>query len=169
MKNLSFIRKGIFALLVATTALVGCSKDSDLKHNTVTINNEEKKITKAEYKEKGVFSLFLYFYLNNSNERVELQIDKSYHTNSKPIKLTQREEDHIGRYWGVEYYTKNNKKLIAAYGGSDFRLFSQGTLTISNNPRKGVVNIFLKNGKVKGTDGVVYDFTLNYSGKMTDK
>ena len=176
MNTLNFFRRGIFALLVAATALVACSKDSDdneFKYtNTVTLNGVEKKITRAEYKNAGGGDYLLLLYLNNSdNERVELHLNKDNHMKGNTIVLTQKDTSTKGWHWIVEYYDSSDSGIITAGGKDDPLQFKSGTLTISAPPESGKdITILLNNGKVIGTDGKTeYTLTLNYSGEMEKK
>ena len=172
MNTLNFFRKGILALLVATTALVACSKDSDtdnLKPNTVTLKDVEKQITRAEYKNTGGEDYQLLLYLNNSDkERVELVLNKDKHMNGTSIELFKNDTTQ-GLSWAVYYYDSNGNQIIGAIGTPGASHFTQGTLTVSGTPGSGSVNILLKNGRVMGTDDKEYTLTLNYSGEMEEK
>ena len=173
MQKLNFFRKGIFALLVAATALVACSKDSDdneFKYtNTVTLNGVEKKITRAEYEENNSnYRLFLY--LDESNENVLITLNEKLHMNGSSISLNQKENEHKNgeNYWGITYSTTNNTTLFytTANPTEQAPLFQTGTLTVSRDPENGTFNIKLENGNVKGFNDNKYTLTLNYSGKM---
>ena len=180
MNTLIFFRKGIFALLVAATALVACSKDSDdnggnnnlpePKPNTVTLKGAEKKITSAEYIHKGGGNCELSLYLNNSDEEVLLELNKTNHMNGTPIELSKNDTPTQGWAWGITYYDSAGNVIIRADGDPGEHHFTQGTLSISAPPESGKdITILLRNGKVMGKDGKTeYTLTLNYSGKMTN-
>ena len=178
MKKLSFKHTAhwlIFTLANLLILFAACSKDSDnnddnLKYGTVTLNREKKKITRAEYKNAGGGDYLLLLYLNNSDkERVELALNKDNHMKGNTIVLTQDDRPKQGWRWAVEFYDSNGNKIIAASGIPGQLHFTQGTLTVSDTPRSGSVNISLKNGKVMGLDGKTeYPLTLNYSGEMKE-
>ena len=179
MKKLSFIRKGIFALLVAATALVACSKDSDdnyeLKYGTITINGVERKIIAARYEleneENEDYNLYLVL---AKEEGIMLSLNKKLHMNGSNIRLYQEETAHEGCYWGVTYTIPNSnnslKDIFYASGDPEKPQFIQGTLTVSGSPKKGIT-ISLKDGKVKGIDKEndqekEYSLSINFNGAM---
>ena len=176
-----FFRKGILALLVAATALVACSKDSDdnyeLKYGTITINGVERKIIAARYgiedEENEDYNLYLAL---AKEEGIMLSLNKKLHMNGSNIRLYQEETAHGGYYWGVTYtisQDNNNwdKEIFSASGNPNLnKLFSQGTLTVSGSPKKGIT-ISLKDGKVKGIDKEndqekEYSLSINFNGAM---
>ena len=177
MKKLSFKHTAhwlIFTLANLLILFAACSKDSDnndTKPNTVTLNREEKKITRAAYGHYGKDNYRLFLYLNNSNkERVVLGLNKDSHIKGNAIELSQPETAHEEWYWGVIYCDSNDNEIIKASGHPDAHHFTQGTLTVSGTPGSGSVNILLKNGIVMGLDDKTeYTLTLNYSGAMEKK
>ena len=170
--------KAAFALAAAvmmSTMFTSCSKDSDddnpstPKAQTVTLDGTKKPILMAEYDNRGNGNYFLYLYLSaDGKEKVTIQLNKDLHMTGSPIKLTEKEEKHDGKwYWGV-IYSDYGKSLFDTWGafGSPSTIFTTGTLTMSGSP-DGTINIKLENGRVKGSDGKVYTLTISYSGPMT--
>ena len=135
MNTLIFFRKGIFALLVAATALVACSKDSDdnggnnnlpePKPNTVTLKGAEKKITSAEYIHKGGDDYVLFLNLNNSKEGVVLELNKDSHMNGTSIERSKDDTSTQGWYWRVFYCDSNGNEIIEADGNPGQLHFTQ--------------------------------------------
>ncbi|MBF1435576.1 MAG: hypothetical protein HXN43_02605, partial [Prevotella micans] len=136
--------------------------------NTVTIDGVERPIVKAEYKDKADGNYILYFYLSDDHkEKVIMQLNKDLHMSGNPIDLTEREKEHAGFCWVVEYYKPDDTKLIDTYGrpGYSIPVFKTGTLTISGSP-DGTINIKLENGRVEGLDGKEHTLTISYGGTM---
>ena len=165
-------------VMMMSAAFTACSSDNDepkpdpkpeLKAQTVTIDGKEKPILKAEYKDKGGYSLYLNLSADGK-EKVEIQLNKAQHITGSPIDLTKKEKEHGGWYWAVDYYKSDGTSLIKTYAApddSDFPVFTTGTLTVSGSP-EGTINIKLENGRVKGEDGKEHTLTANYSGTMTE-
>ena len=165
-------------VMMMSAAFTACSSDNDepkpdpkpeLKAQTVTIDGKEKPILKAEYKDKGGYSLYLNLSADGK-EKVEIQLNKAQHITGSPIDLTKKEKEHGGCYWAVDYYNSDGTSLIKTYAApddSDFPVFTTGTLTVSGSP-EGTINIKLENGRVKGEDGKEHTLTANYSGTMTE-
>ena len=181
---LASVAKAAFALAAAvmmSAAFTSCSKDSDDNEpkftNTVTIDDVEKPIVKAEYEDNadGNYGLFLYLAADGV-ERVQIELNKDLHMTGSPINLTKREEKHDGKfYWWVSYYKPNGNRLISAFsqpeelynsGEKIDPVFTTGTLTMSGS-FDGTINIVLKNGRVNGEDNKEHTLTINYSGSMT--
>ena len=167
-------------VMMMSAAFTACSSDNDepkpdpkpeLKAQTVTIDGKEKPILKAEYKDEGDGDYSLYLNLSaDGKEKVEIQLNKAQHITGSPIDLTQKEKEHGGWYWVVDYYKSDGTSLIKTYAApddSDFPVFTTGTLTVSGSP-EGTINIKLENGRVKGKDGKEHTLTANYSGTMTE-
>ena len=164
-------------VMMMSAAFTACSSDNDepkpdpkpeLKAQTVTMDGKEKPILKAEYKDKGGYSLYLNLSADGK-EKVEIQLNKAQHITGSPIDLTKKEKEHGGWYWAVDYYKSDGTSLIKTYAApddSDFPVFTTGTLTVSGSP-EGTINIKLENGRVKGEDGKEHTLTANYSGTMT--
>ena len=167
------------AVVMMSTMFTSCSKDDDddngglpePKAQTVTIDGVEKPIVKAEYRDEGNGN----YYLNlsaNSNEKVEIDLNKKLHMSGAPIDLTRKEEEHTGNeyYWLVRY--NSNFSNLSIYTFADPKknepVFKTGTLTVSGSPT-GTINIKLENGSVKGEDGKEHTITMSYSGPMTKK
>lgn len=142
------------------------------KAQTVTIDGAEKPIVKAEYNNWSDGSCILYLYLSaDGKERVRFELNKDLHMTGSPVKLTEKEKKHTGKwYWIVEYDKPDGTILIDTWGNPDRdgSVFTTGTLTISGS-FDGTLNIRLENGRVKGTDGKEHTLVLSYSGKMTKK
>ena len=183
-KNLFFASaaKAAFALaavVMMSTVFTSCSKDSDEPEpepkftNTVTFGGVEKPIVKAEYEDKGSGNYNLYLYLSaDLKKRVAMQLNKDVHMTGSPVKLTEKEKKHDGKwYWVVDYYTADGTLLINTFGKSDdtqYPVFTTGTLTISGSP-ESTLNIKLENGRVKDINGNEHSLAMSYSGPMTKK
>ena len=161
------------ATVMMSAAFTACSSSNDdpttePKANTVTIDGEEKPILKAGYQYWGDGNYVLFFSLSaSSQERVRLGLNKELHVTGNPINLTEKEKNRK-RYddrfhWGVTYLNAHGNLLFYANGTEP--VFETGTLTMSGSP-DGTINIRLENGRVKGSDGKEYTFTLSYSGTM---
>ena len=184
MKTTSFLTsaaKAAFALaavVMMSAVFTSCSKDNDddnppaPKTQIVVLDGVEKSIVKAEYKDYGNDNYSLYLYLSaDRKEKVEVQLNKDLHMTGSPVKLTEKEKKHKGKwYWAVNYYGDDGKRIIETWGkpGSSYPIFDTGTLTMSGSP-ESTINIKLENGRVKGKDGKEYTLTISYSGKMTEK
>lgn len=169
------------AVVMMSAAFTSCSKDNDDNEpkftNTVTIDDVEKPIVKAEYEDNadGNYGLFLYLAADGV-ERVQIELNKDLHMTGSPINLTKREKKHDGQwYWWVAYIKPDDTKLISAFSkpeelydpGDEIKpVFTTGTLTTSGS-FDGTINIVLKNGRVKGEDNKEHTLTINYSGSMT--
>ena len=173
------------AVVIMSLAFAACGSDNDddgggggipdtslpePKAQTVTIDGKEKPIVSAEYIDEGSGDYSLYLYLSaDRKEKVEVQLNKDLHITGSPVKLTEKEKKHKGKwYWAVNYYGDDGKQIIHTFGepGTSNPVFNTGTLTMSGDP-KGTINIKLENGRVKGKDGKEHTITLSYSGKMT--
>ena len=165
------------AVVMMSAVFTSCSKDDDDDDakkftNTVTFGGMEKPIVKAEYEDKGSGNYNLYLYLSaDRKERVQIELNKDLHMTGSPVKLTEKEKKHDGKwYWVVDYYTADGTLLINTFGKSDdtqYPVFTTGTLTISGSP-ESTINIKLENGLVKGKDGKEHTLTISYSGPMTE-
>ena len=160
-------------VMMMSAAFTACSSSNDdpttePKANTVILDGEEKPILKAGYQYWGDGNYVLFFSLSaSSQERVRLGLNKELHVTGNPINLTEKEKNRK-RYddrfhWGVTYLNAHGNLLFYANGTEP--VFETGTLTMSGSP-DGTINIRLENGRVKGSDGKEYTFTLSYSGKM---
>ena len=166
------------AVVMMSAVFTACSKDNDddnppaPKTQIVVLDGVEKPIVKAEYEAQGKGNYDLNLYLSaDRKERVEFELNKDIHMTGSPIKLTEKEKKHDGKwYWIVEYYKLDDTELIKTFGNpsNPIPVFSDGTLTISGSP-DGTLNIKLENGRIKGTDGAEHTLTLSYSGKMMEK
>ena len=140
------------------------------KAGIVTLDGTEKPIVKAEYEDQKAGDYRLYLYLSaDRKERVQIELNKDLHITGSPVKLTEKEKKHGGKwYWVVECYKPDGTTLIYTFADPDSSdpVFKTGTLTISGSP-DGTINIKLENGSVKGEDGKDHTFTVSYSGKMT--
>ena len=185
MKTTSFFAsaaKATFALaavVMMSTVFTSCSKDSDEPEpdpkftNTVTFGGVEKPIVKAEYEDETGGNYNLYLYLSaDLKKRVAMQLNKDVHMTGSPVKLTEKEKKHDGKwYWVVDYYTADGTLLINTFGKSDdtqYPVFTTGTLTISGSP-ESTLNIKLENGRVKDINGNEHSLAMSYSGPMTKK
>ena len=168
------------ATVMMSMAFTACSSDNndepkpkpEMFSNTVTLDGVEKPILKAKYDDRGKGNYFLYLNLSaDGKERVTIQLNKNLHITGSPIKLTEKEKKHKGKwYWAVNYYGDDGKRIIHTYGdpSSEDPVFNTGTLTMSGSP-ESTINIKLENGRVKGTDGKEHTLAISYSGKMTEK
>ena len=101
------------AAVMMSMAFTACSSDNndepkpkpEMFSNTVTLDGVEKPILKAKYDDRGKGNYFLYLNLSaDGKERVTIQLNKNLHMTDSPIKLTEKEEQHDGKwYWGVIY------------------------------------------------------------------
>ena len=172
------------ATVMMSAAFTACSSSNDddggggtppspePKAQTVTLDGAEKPILKAEYEDKGNGNYKLYLNLSaDGKERVTICLNKELHMTGSPIDLTKKEETHTGKEWYWEViYSDHGKGLFDTWGalGSPITLFITGTLTVSGSP-DGTINIVLKNGLVKDSDGKEHTFTVSYSGTMTEE
>ena len=182
MKTTSFFAsaaKAAFALaavVMMSTVFTSCSKDDDdnnlpaPKTQIVVLDDTEKPILMTEYEDYGNDNYSLYLYLSaDRKEKVKVQLNKDLHMTGSPVKLTEKEKEHGGKwYWWVGYYDATDKRIIETKGkpGNEDPVFKTGTLTVSGSPT-GTINIKLENGHVKGTDGKEHTLVLSYSGPMT--
>ena len=167
------------AVVMMSAVFTSCSKDSDEPEpepkftNTVTFGGVEKPIVKAEYEDEGNDNYTLYLYLSaDLKKRVAMQLNKDVHMTGSPVKLTEKEKKHDGKwYWVVDYYTADGTLLINTFGKSDdtqYPVFTTGTLTISGSP-ESTLNIKLENGRVKDINGNEHTITMSYGGPMMEK
>ena len=190
MKTTSFLAscaKAAFALaaiVMMSAVFTACSSSDDddngggtppppaPKAGFVNLDGTEKPIVKAEYEDEGKGNYYLNLYLSaDRKERVEFELNKDIHMTGSPIKLTEKEKKHDGKwYWMVEYYKPDDTTLIYTFAkpGNEDPVFTTGTFTISGSP-ESTINIKLENGRVKGKDGKEYTLTISYSGKMMEK
>ena len=159
-----------------SAVFTACSKDNDddnppaPKTQIVVLDDVEKPIVKAEYRDQGKGNYYLNLYLSaDRKEKVEFQLNKDLHMSGSPVNLAEKEKKHDGKwYWVVYYYKPDGTILIETYADPDSSdpVFTTGMLTVSGSP-DGTINIKLENGSVKGEDGKDHTFTVSYSGKMT--
>ena len=184
MKTTSFLAscaKAAFALaavVMMSAVFTSCSKDNDddnppaPKTQIVVLDGVEKPIVKAEYEDKGSGNYNLYLYLSaDRQEKVEVQLNKDLHMTGSPVKLTEKEKKHDGKwYWVVKYYKPDGTTLIYTFAkpGNEKPVFTTGTLTISGSP-ESTLNIKLENGRVKDINGNEHTLVVSYSGPMTEK
>ena len=190
MKTTSFFAscaKAAFAfaaVVMMSAVFTACSSNDDdngggtppppaPKAGIVNLDGMEKPIVKAEYEDQKAGDYRLYLYLSaDGKERVQIELNKDVHMTGSPVKLTEKEKKHDGKwYWVVECRKPDGTILIDTWGNpgeDDYHVFTTGTLTISGSPT-GTINIKLENGRVKGKDGKEYTLTISYSGPMTEK
>ena len=168
------------AVVMMSTAFTSCSKDNDDDNetftNTITINGEERPILRAlcdTHEKWGEQHCRICLYpANNSNDRVEIELNKDLHITNTPIKLDQKEKEHAKDkwYWAINYFNSNSTNIISAFANPNHSkpVFKTGTLTMSGSPT-GTMNIKLENGSVVGTDGNTYTLAISYSGPITKK
>ncbi|WP_276795003.1 hypothetical protein [Segatella oulorum] len=174
------------AVVMMSLAFAACGSDNDddgggggtpllptPTANTVTLDGTAKPILMTEYEDNGKGNYYLNLYLSaDRKERVEFELNKDIHMTGSPIKLTEKEKKHDGKwYWIVEYYKPDNTTLIKTFGkpdAPDFPVFTTGTLTISGSPT-GTINIRLENGRVKDINGNEHTITMSYGGPMMEK
>ena len=135
---------------------------------TVTFDGKEKSIVSAEYKDEtgGDYSLYLYLSADRQ-EKVRIILNKDVHMTGNPVNLSEKEKEHDGEYWIIDYYDADGNHIIDTWGnpGSSYPIFDTGTLTVSGDPT-GTLNIKLENGRVMGEDGKEHTLTISYGGKM---
>ena len=164
------------ATVMMSVAFTACSNSNDeptpppsSKAGTVTFDGEEKPILKAEYTDKADGNYILYFYLSDDHkEKVIMQLNKDLHMTGHAFNLTEKEKEHAGFCWAVEYYKPDGTILIDTYGApgeDDYPVFKIGTLTASGSP-ESTISINLENGRVKGTDDKEHTLVLSYSGPI---
>ena len=132
------------AVVMMSAVFTSCSKDSDDDDekkftNTVIFGNMEKPIVKAEYEDQKAGDYRLYLYLSaDRKKRVQIELNKDLHITGSPVKLTEKEKKHTGKwYWVVEYDKPDGTILIDTWGNpgeDDYPVFTTGTLTISGSP-----------------------------------
>ena len=171
------------AVVMMSLAFAACGSDNDddgggggtpllptPTANTVTLDGTEKPILMTEYEDNGNYYLNLYLSADRK-ERVEFELNKDIHMTGSPIKLTEKEKKHDGKwYWIVEYHKPDGTTLIYAFAkpGNEAPVFTTGTLTISGSP-ESTINIKLENGRVKDINGNEHSLAMSYSGPMTKK
>ena len=171
------------AVVMMSAVFTACSSSDDdngggtppppaPKAGIVTLDGTEKPIVKAEYEDQKAGDYRLYLYLSaDRKERVQIELNKDLHITGSPVKLTEKEKKHTGKwYWVVEYDKPDGTILIDTWGNpgeDDYPVFTTGTLTISGSP-ESTINIKLENGLVKGKDGKEHTLTISYSGPMTE-
>ena len=185
MKHNNFFAKAaskalaLAAVVMMSLAFAACGSDNNddgggktpepTGTGTVTLDDAEKPILMAEYTDKADGNYILYFYLSDDHkEKVIMQLNKDLHMTGHAFNLTEREKEHAGFCWAVEYYKPDGTILIDTYGApgeDDYPVFTTGTLTASGSP-DGTINIRLENGRVKGTDGKEHTLVLSYSGPI---
>ena len=167
------------AVVMMSAAFTACSSSNDeptpeplpepTGTGTVTFDGAEKPILMAEYTDKADGNYILYFYLSDDHkEKVIMQLNKDLHMTGHAFNLTEKEKEHAGFCWAVEYYKPDGTILIDTYGApgeDDYPVFKIGTLTASGSP-ESTISINLENGRVKGTDGKEHTLVLSYSGPI---
>ena len=172
------------AVVMMSAVFTACSSSDDdngggtppppaPKAGIVTLDGTEKPIVKAEYEDQKAGDYRRYLYLSaDRKERVQIELNKDLHITGSPVKLTEKEKKHDGKwYWVVDYYTADGTLLINTFGKSDdtqYPVFTTGTLTISGSP-ESTLNIKLENGRVKDINGNEHSLAMSYSGPMTKK
>lgn len=135
--------------------------------NTITLDNQQKSISSAQYEKTGENSYKLTLFLSDDKkERVELELNENLHMKGNSIDLKQKTTDG---FWVITYYASHNGEaylLFEANGSSELDVpFLEGTLTVKGKPNEQI-NINLKNGRLKDQNGEERTFSINYSGKM---
>lgn len=180
MKTIHFLTSTVkvaFAL-VAVFAIASCSKSDDDKPevpaNVIVIDGITMPVTNAitinpHGVNEGNYEITLFL---SENKSITIMASKGHH-NGKIIDLTKKEPEHDGQYWGVECY--NPKKIFDTFGqpGTQYPVFTSGTLYVKHLGYEGYKPIFeivLKNGKVKGEgeygDGKEHTVSINWKGSI---
>lgn len=170
------------AVLMMSTAFTACSSDKSDDPtpepkftNTVTLDDVEKAILKAEYDPEGDGNYRIYLVLSaDEKEQVVLHINEDVF--GTPIKLTEKTKKNADNFyfnWTVDYYKSNGEggytRFIEASGNPEqsVPVFNTGTIEYAGSIN-GTLNIRLRNGRVKDRDGKEHTLVLSYSGKMTE-
>ena len=135
---------------------------NDPKPMTVTIDNVDKKVVDAEYKNLGNNNYSISLYLSSdSTESVVFNLNTELHMN-KDINLTKVQESN-GHSWRVEYNNKEGQQLIVSDGmkKNGANLFSEGKLELMGDPNETMM-ITLTKGKVIGRDKLEHTILISY-------
>lgn len=146
---------------------VACSSDDDknadenLKPMTVTIDNVDKKVVAAEYKNLGYNNYWISLYLSDDGkESVEFTLNTEYHMN-KDIELTKVQDK--GPSWRVVYNDNDGQERIVSDGvdNNGTNLFLDGELRFEGDPNE-TFTITLTNGNVLGRDYKEHTIQISY-------
>ncbi|MFJ1425043.1 hypothetical protein ACILFS_01845 [Capnocytophaga canimorsus] len=177
MKQNFFSRWFAIGMIAAALVMTGCSKDDKNDepklNNAVRIDGETKPIVSVQTDkgklDKNRYEIDVYL---GEDEYIKIFADYENH-DGKVIDLTEKESEHEGQYWSVEY-KKAGKYVCVGYGEPDevgTPVFQSGTLYIKRlDDANGqpVFEIKLENGKVENSygDGKEHTISLYYKGKL---
>lgn len=148
-------------------AFVACQSDDDKnagedsKPMIVTIDNVDKKVVDAEYKNLGYNNYWISLYLSDDGkESVEFNLNTEYHMN-KDIELTKVQDK--GPSWRMVYNDKDGQELIVSDGtkSNNPKLFTEGKLRFEGDPNE-TITITLTNGNVQGKDNQKHTIQISY-------
>ena len=128
----------------------------------VTIDNVDKKVVDAEYKNLGNNNYSISLYLSSDRtESVEFYLNTGLHMN-KDINLTKAQESE-GPSWRVVYNNNEGQELIVSDGvdNNGTNLFSDGELRFEGDPNE-TITITLTNGNVLGKDNQKHTIQISY-------
>ncbi|MFJ1352508.1 hypothetical protein ACILDV_00130 [Capnocytophaga canimorsus] len=179
MKQKFFSRWFAIGMIAAALVMIGCSKDNKNDEptppplNAVMIDGETRSIVSVQTDkgklDKNRYEIDVYL---GEDEYIKIFADYENH-DGKVIDLTEKESEHGGQYWSVEY-KKAGKYVCVGYGEPDevgTPVFQSGTLYIKRlDDANGqpVFEIKLENGKVENSygDGKEHTISLYYKGKL---
>ena len=180
MKRFSTFLFAVAVAMCISVVFTSCSKDDDDEisvsaTNTVTIDGVTKPILsagidKSDLYEDGNYDIYL-FLSDDKKEYVNIMASALYH-DGKTIDLTQKETEHSGWSWVVEYRTSKFVKIFTTYGkpDSEYPVFQRGTLYVKRTGFGAEFEIRLKDGKVKAEgkygDGEEHTISLNFKGML---
>lgn len=168
---LAYLANKTFAfatVMMMGLALVACSSDDDKnadedsKPMIVTIDNVDKKVVDAEYKNLGYNNYWISLYLSSDRtESVEFNLNTELHMN-KDIELTKVQESN-GPSWRVVYNNNEGQELIVSDGtkSNNPKLFTDGKLRFEGDPNEAIT-ITLTNGNVLGKDNNKHTIQISY-------
>ena len=164
----------VFIILLAFTACGSDKDDGTLpapQSLTVTFDGKSIPVEAAEYQNLGSGRYRLSFWFDRARkERVRIWMTEKWHATGYDIDLTEKEIQHEGYYWLVEYFTADGKILINTWADptQTYKVFTDGKLNIKGKPADGNLEVNLLNGRVKDVKGNDHTLTLSYDGKMTE-
>ncbi len=128
----------------------------------VTIDNVDKKVVDAEYKNLGNNNYSISLYLSSDRtESVEFYLNIGLHMN-KDISLTKAQESE-GPSWRVVYNDNDGRERIVSDGvdNNGTNLFLDGELRFEGDPNE-TITITLTNGNVLGRDYKEHTIQISY-------
>ena len=148
-------------------AFVACQSDDDKnagedsKPMIVTIDNVDKKVVDAEYKNLGNNYWISLYLSSDRTESVEFYLNIGLHMD-KDINLTKVQEIK-GPSWRVVYTINDGQELIVSDGmkSNNPKLFTDGKLRFEGDPNE-TFTITLTNGNVLGRDNQKHTIQISY-------